>query len=137
MADIRPPAPRPCVSCPYRLDVPSGLWDREEYEKLPDYDAETGYQPPSVFMCHQQDGRLCAGWCGTHDMVHSLSLRLASSAGKIDDDDIDAILDYETEVPLFRSGLAACLNGLAEIDAPGEDAQRLARKLARKLGARA
>nr|WP_280343300.1 DUF6283 family protein [Nocardia neocaledoniensis] len=40
MDKIGPPAPRPCVSCPYRRDVPSGVWDFGEYEKL------RGYVPP-------------------------------------------------------------------------------------------
>ena len=26
---VRPPAPRPCASCPYRRDVPSGLTARQ------------------------------------------------------------------------------------------------------------
>ena len=57
---IDPPAKRPCGSCPYRRDAPSGIWSREEYEKLPEYDKPTAYQPPQVFMCHRNAGCLCA-----------------------------------------------------------------------------
>jgi len=45
----------PCQSCPYRRDVPSGIWAHEEYEKILDYDNETGHQPMKVFMCHQAE----------------------------------------------------------------------------------
>lgn len=41
----------PCSSCPYRRDVPSGVWHREEYEKLLQYDDSTEILP--AFMCHQ------------------------------------------------------------------------------------
>ncbi|MFD7961193.1 DUF6283 family protein [Streptomyces zaomyceticus] len=40
-----PPAPRPCASCPYRRDVPSGVWSRGDYVKLPLYDGPTWTQP--------------------------------------------------------------------------------------------
>jgi hypothetical protein len=42
--------------------VPSGAWVAEEYAKLPAYDRPTGEQPAGLFLCHQQDGRACAGW---------------------------------------------------------------------------
>jgi hypothetical protein len=53
------PARNPCGSCPYRKDVPSGVWETLEYEKLPPYDGETFEQPFEAFFCHQQNGRLC------------------------------------------------------------------------------
>lgn len=28
------PRKTPCASCPYRKDVPSGVWEASEYEKL-------------------------------------------------------------------------------------------------------
>ncbi|MEU1550230.1 DUF6283 family protein [Nocardia sp. NPDC005745] len=31
---LGPPAPRPCESCPYRCDVPSGVGAAEEMEKV-------------------------------------------------------------------------------------------------------
>ncbi|WP_336794377.1 DUF6283 family protein [Gordonia malaquae] len=53
---VTSPAPRPCESCPYRRDVPSGVWAESEYEKLRAYDAPTGEQPVRLFLCHQYDG---------------------------------------------------------------------------------
>lgn len=51
-SQVRGPAPQPCASCPYRRDVPSGIWAAEEYAKLPAYDADTPFQPPHLFLCH-------------------------------------------------------------------------------------
>lgn len=127
-------APAPCRSCPYRRDVPAGVWAATEYAKLPPYDLPTGEQPPSLFMCHQQDGSLCAGWVGCHDMDESLALRLACASGRIEGDDLDAVLDYESPVPLFASGAEAATHGLSELEAPGPDAVRTIRRLDRKLG---
>lgn len=132
MSDFQPPAKRPCGSCPYRRDVPSGVWDREEYEKLPEYDKPTGEQPPAVFHCHQQNGRACGGWCAVHDMEESLGLRLAAAMGLISDP--EPFLDYETDVPLFETGAEAAAHGLANVDDPGEDADRVIAKLRRKKG---
>lgn len=131
---VLPPAPRPCGSCPYRRDVPSGVWAEDEYEKLPEFDEETARQPHAVFLCHQQDGRLCAGWCGTHDMANSLGLRVAVLTGRVAAEDVDAILDYETDVPLFASGAEAAAHGMAESDAPGEKAVETIVKLERRRG---
>jgi uncharacterized protein DUF6283 len=121
---IKPPAPAPCGSCPYRKDVASGVWAKQEYIKLLDYDKPTGEQPPAVFLCHQQDARLCAGWVAVHDMRESLGLRLACSLRSIDDADIDSILDYRTDVPLFASGREAALHGLKEVHRPGRKAAK-------------
>lgn len=126
---IEAPAPRPCGSCPYRRDVPSGVWDTEEYDKLPGYDRPTGEQPPAAFMCHQQDGRLCAGWVGCHDMEENLSLRFAALTGQIDADMFNAVCDYTTDVPLFESGQAAAEHGMREIDVPSVKAVKVIRKL--------
>lgn len=124
---IQPPAPNPCGSCPYRKDVPSGIWDPEEYEKLPEYDRPTGEQPPTAFLCHRQNGRACAGWVATHDMLHSLGLRLATAMGMIEDP--EPFLDYETKAPLFESGAEAAAHGLQEVDDPGPEAKRTMNKL--------
>ena len=131
---MKPPAPRPCGSCPYRRDIPSGVWEAEEYEKLPGYDLPTAEQPPSVFLCHQQDGRLCAGWVGCHDMDENLGLRFAAITGKLTEEEIDQVLDYQTDVALFESGAAAHAHGIAEVEEPGEKARQIARKLSKKLG---
>jgi hypothetical protein len=126
------PAPAPCGSCPYRRDVPSGVWHEDEYAKLPPYDNETWAQPPTVFLCHQQDGRVCAGWAGCHDMYESFGLRLAASRGMMSDEDIERTLDYESPVPLFASGREAAEHGLARIERPGADAGRMIGKLERR-----
>lgn len=129
---IGPPAANPCGSCPYRRDVPSGVWARKEYLKLPAYDRETALQPHGVFLCHQKTGSVCAGWCGTHDMPENLAIRLAGSMGMASTETVDAILDYSTETPLFASGREACEHGLAEIKEPGLRAQAVMANLARK-----
>lgn len=128
------PAPNPCVSCPYRLDVPSGVWAEEEYRKLPPYDAETGLQPVGVFMCHQQDGRVCAGWAACHDMDENLGLRIAVADDRMTVEVATAICDYTTPVPVFESGAAAATHGLRDLEAPGDDAAAVMRKVTRRRG---
>lgn len=58
--------PVPCTTCPYRRDVPSGIWAPEEYQKLLAYDRPTMQQPAALFMCHQGAGGLCTGWVQCH-----------------------------------------------------------------------
>lgn len=126
---VQPPAPRPCGSCPYRRDVPSGVWAPEEYAKLPLFDGPTATQEPSVFLCHQQDGRLCAGWAAVHDMEHSLGLRLAVALGTIAPEDVDAVYDYTTDVELWPDGGQAAAHGMREVERPGDPARRLIDRL--------
>lgn len=135
MQPVKPPAPNPCGSCPYRRDVPSGVWDPDEYRKLPAYDRETGDQPPNVFLCHQQDGRACAGWCGVHDMNDSLGLRLAQAMGMVEDP--EPFFRYETSTPLFKTGAEAARHGLAEVEDPGDPARATIDKLERRAQRRA
>ena len=133
--EIREPARNPCGSCPYRRDVPSGVWAESEYAKLPAYDnAETFAQPGGLFLCHQQDGRVCAGWAGCHDMDNNLALRFAAS--DMDPEVLDAILDYRTDVPLWESGAAAAAHGMAEIETPDARARRVVAKIERKQARR-
>lgn len=134
MGDLKPPAPNPCGSCPYRRDVASGIWDASEYEKLAAYDEETFAQPQGIFLCHQQDGRACAGWCAVHDMAHSLALRLG--AHRIDSDTLNAILDYETPVDVFLSGTEAAQHGLADVMDPDARARRQIARLEQKAARR-
>jgi len=129
-----PPAKSPCGSCPYRRDVPSGVWSADEYAKLPEFDKPTWEQPPAVFLCHQQDGRMCGGWTAVHDMDNSLGLRMAQAIGLMSPETAQAALNYETATPLFSSGTEAAEHGLAEIDTPSERAQRVVGKLAKKPG---
>jgi hypothetical protein len=132
MSDVREPAARPCGSCPYRTDTPSGVWSAEEYEKLPRFDGQTWEQDPSIFMCHQADGRLCAGWVGCHDMMESMGLRLALARGSITGEIADACINYTTDVELYASGAEACAAGKAEIEDPSGAAIQTVAKLGRK-----
>ncbi len=116
------PAPRPCDSCPYRRDAPSGLWAAGEYEKLLAYDFDTAYQPAALFMCHQNcaeddRARLCAGWVGCHG-GELLALRLAGVRGELSDSDLRAAFEYRSPVPLFASGAAAAEHGVKSIENP-------------------
>lgn len=130
---LRRPAPRPCGSCPYRRDVPSGIWAPEEYDKLSRYDEPTYAQPTRVFLCHQQDGRVCAGWAGCHDGSQLLALRLAAFDGSMSPDDVAATVDYRSPMPLFASGVEAAAHGRVGIDAPDERAVSVIRKLERRM----
>lgn len=129
---MREPAKNPCGSCPYRRDVPSGVWDSSEYAKLVAYDADTPHQPTGVFLCHQQNGAVCSGWAGCHDMDGSLALRLAVAMGLMTAKVAQAVVDYVSPVRLFRSGAEAAAHGMAEVDEPGEKATRTISKLVRK-----
>lgn len=125
------PRPKPCSSCPYRRDVPSGVWAEQEYDKLPGYDGTTGEQAEAgmfgVFMCHQADGYICAGWAGCHDMQHNLALRMASLMDP--DIDVKAVRDYVCPVPLWGSGAEAAEHGKRDIGSPTRQAGALADKL--------
>ena len=115
-------AKNPCGSCPYRRDVPSGVWERDEYDKLPKYDGQTWEQSPAVFMCHQRDGNLCAGWLACHDPRHLLALRMTRNVDP-------AMFEYTTTTPVFKSGTEARAHGLTEVKRPGKRAVRLISKL--------
>jgi hypothetical protein len=101
------------------------VWKADEYAKLPAYDGYTGDQPLGVFLCHQQDGRVCAGWAGCHDMENTLAIRFAVAEGRLDTETIEAIFDYETDVPLWASGAEAAAHGLAAVYDPDADARRV------------
>lgn len=131
-----PPAPRPCVSCPYRQDVPAGVWSATEYAKLPLYDAPTYEQPTGLFLCHQHDrdderARVCAGWAGCHDGDHLMALRMAAVSRKITPETAQAIADYVSPVPLFATGEEAARHGMSGIDDPGPEAAVLIAKIRR------
>ena len=55
-----------CSACPYRKDVPSGVWDHAEYEKLRPYDNITPEQPFMGFACHATPEYFCHGWAVVH-----------------------------------------------------------------------
>lgn len=125
-------AKRPCGSCPYRKDVPSGVWERHEYEKLPAYDNETWAQPLGVFMCHQRDGHVCAGWLACHGGYGPYGLMALRVAG-LNDEVPPELWEYETDVPVFASGQEAHDHGVAAIEKPGRDAKQLIGKLTKVI----
>lgn len=139
MSNLPAPLPvsTPCGSCPYRCDTPSGIWDASEYDKLPRYDAPTADQPALLFLCHQQDGRICAGWAGCHDMEESLAARIAVLDGELTPDEYQYLLDYAAGVPLFESGRSAADHGQADVGNPGQRARQMARTLRRRQALRA
>ncbi|MGW3291055.1 DUF6283 family protein [Streptomyces sp. NPDC001002] len=133
-----PPAPRPCDSCPYRCDVPSGVWAHEEYEKLRRYDAPTPEQPSGLFQCHQSDAdssqsRICAGWAGCHG-EGLLGLRISLFRGRIDGAAFHAAAGYRSPVPLFGSGNEAADHGQADMVRPAAEATHLIDKINRTRG---
>lgn len=139
MATIAAPAPRPCASCPYRRDVPSGIWAPEEYAKLYPYDRDTPHQPAVLFLCHQHErdsdrARVCAGWAGCHDGSHLLALRAAAADGRMTPEAVDATIDYQSPVPLFGSGAEAAAHGMARITEPDHRAVTAMDKIARRRG---
>ena len=123
-------AARPCASCPYRMDVPSGIWSQEEYDKLPAYDGEIVDQAMAgafgIFMCHQKNGYLCAGWVAAHGAENLLAMRIRAS------DVHPYVWDYQTDVPVWSSGSAALRHGIKDLHDPGKKAQRLMDKLLEK-----
>lgn len=137
---LKPPAPKsgaltvsqvPCGSCPYRCDVPSGIWMKNEYDKLPQYDGPTGGQNPHLFLCHQKDGCLCAGWLACHDPHELLALRFFARGGA-GREIAREVYSYTTSVPVFTSGADARQHGLREIDNPGPRAQKMIEGLLRQ-----
>jgi hypothetical protein len=133
MTEPAKPRKRPCPSCPYRKGVPSGVWDPEEYEKLPRYDGDIPEQTAiAVFKCHQQDGCVCSGWLGHREPGDMLAVRLGILSGQLDEES----LEYTTTVPLFESGAQAAEHGLSHVVDPGTEAQAVIDKLTRKAAVR-
>lgn len=126
------PRKNPCASCPYRKNVPSGLWEADEYDKLPRYDGEIIDQVTAgatrVFSCHHGEGDVCAGWLGHRDPYDLLAVRMGISDGRITPE----CADYTTDVPLFTSGEEASQHGLQDIKSPSEDAQSAIQKIIKK-----
>jgi hypothetical protein len=132
----QPPAPSPCTFCPYRRDVPSGVWSEDEYAKLAEYDGPTWGQPGKVFRCHvhnrdSERGTACGGWAGCHDGDELMALRFGTVTGEITVETAEAIRDYVSPVPLFASGAEAAAHGMREIHNPGPEAREAIRKIDR------
>ncbi|MFF7198271.1 DUF6283 family protein [Streptomyces sp. NPDC008079] len=134
---LLPPSRTPCGACPYRRDVPSGIWDETDYAKLPPYDRPTPEQPVRLFQCHLYDaedsrGRICGGWAGCHDGNGLLALRVALIISReITPETERAIREYESPVPLFASGAEAAAHGMRELENPGPQARREIEKIQR------
>lgn len=116
----------PCSSCPYRRDVPSGVWAAVEYEKLLDFDLPTGEQPAATFACHVTPEATCHGWAVVHSSrgveYALLGLRIWPPSTPIP----------EPGVPLFASGTEAAWHGASGIADPDEDAAATVERLTRK-----
>jgi hypothetical protein len=129
-------AKAPCKSCPYRRDVPSGIWAAIEYDKLPAYDAEILDQlrvgAGGLFYCHHDDGQLCAGWIGCHGAYYLAAMRIAAASRGADID--PALWEYRSPVPLWPSGAAAAEHGKRAIHRPGPKARRAIDVLVRQKG---
>ena len=122
MIDVRS---NPCSACPYRCDVPSGVWSDYEYEKLRAYDNITPDQPWAPFMCHATPEHLCSGWAVVHtSRGHEFDLLALRMTGY---PDIPA-----TTVELFGSGNEAADHGQAEIKTPSPEAIEAVGRLLRK-----
>jgi len=107
--------PEPCEFCPYRRDVPSGVWSKEEYDKLEEYDRPTWAQPMTWFGCHAQPNFACHGWAAVHGPQSDGSELMARR-----------LLWFEIPervVPLFRSGREAARHGRARIKHPSRAAR--------------
>jgi hypothetical protein len=122
-------AKSPCKTCPYRRDVPSGLWAKEEYKKLPTYDGEVFEQLEKNalgrFDCHQRDGHMCAGWIAVHGAANLLALRLTRNVAP-------EVFEYKSPVPVFGSGAEAAKHGMRDIKKPGPEALKAIARLNRK-----
>lgn len=136
MTGLLAPRRHPCPSCPYRRDVPSGIWDASEYTKLAGYDGDVPEQAAAgatgLFHCHQRTGELCAGWVGCHDMENNLAIRM--HAARVD---LDAVQSYVSPVPLFASGREAAEHGKRDLTRPSEAACRKIGQLMRQRERRA
>ena len=117
----------PCLTCPYRLDVPSGVWSFEEYEKLRLFDEGSEMPCLSTFLCHQSTvaGQqiACKGWL----MVHrdSVAVCLACLTGQVDAE----TCFEEPEAELHESGNAAADFGQRDLKRPKKKALKVIDKL--------
>lgn len=116
----------PCSSCPYRKDVPLGIWEAVEYEKLRAYDNNGSF---AAFLCHHStNGKetVCKGWLVVH--VESVAVRLLVIKGAIPD---ESRYDIPT-VPLYGSGNEAADAGEAGIKKPSGAAKEVMKKISKK-----
>lgn len=122
----------PCASCPYRTDVPPGIWAPEEYEKLLAFDRVTVWQPQAVFLCHSDQEKACSGWATCHERRPGREL-LALRIGRFEE-------LPEHGVEIFQSAKLAALHGLGGVERPSPEAieamSKMTRARVRLAGAR-
>lgn len=120
----------PCSTCPYRVDTPPGVWDPEEYAKLPNYDDDAPEVAVAAFLCHHSPttGRdaICRGWLTVH--AESVAARLAVISGRV----TDAERYAPVEVELYPTGRAAADAGMAGVEDPSPAARRAIDRLTAK-----
>jgi len=118
---------QPCIACPYRRDVPSGVWSAQEYDKLVDYDSPTSEQPFAPFACHATPEHFCHGWAVVHsNRGHAYEL-LALRIARLDVEDVPM-----AGVALFQSGYQVAKHGKADIEDPSDEAIEMAERLINK-----
>lgn len=116
----------PCTSCPYRKDVPSGVWHFDEYEKLREYDTN---EAVGTFLCHHtldmSMETVCRGWLTVHQ--ESVAVRLAILTGAVTVEEVYA------EVPekLYATGNEAADFGQKKIEQPSRKARTVISRLMR------
>ncbi|WP_194913210.1 DUF6283 family protein [Catenulispora rubra] len=137
-AELKGPAQKPCAFCPYRQDCPSGVWSAEDYAKLPEYDKPTLFQPQKLFQCHLREPgapgrRACGGWAACHNKQSGeyalLALRIAPFL--LPPETVTAIMEYESPIEVFSTGLEAALHGVRDIANPSEQARSAIDKVLR------
>lgn len=124
-------AAAPCGSCPYRRDVPCGVWDESEYKKLMAYSLSPGEMPAmAVFLCHQTNATgqktVCRGWLTVER--DSIAVRLALLQGSVTPEQVYAA----PLVPLYETSEEAAEAGMSGVRNPSREAKRLVSRLLRK-----
>jgi len=117
----------PCETCPYRTDVPSGIWAHQTYEMLRPYDEPTGEQPFAVFGCHCNPEQYCHGWAVVHNSRgHQFEL-LAMRIHGLGPGDVP-----QSDVIFFGSGNEAADHGQADLAHPSDEARAAVDKLMKR-----
>lgn len=120
-------AENPCESCPYRRDVPSGIWHESEYEKLRAYDSDGFDRPLAAFLCHHspdmKQQAACRGWLTVHR--ETVAVRIAMMTGQVTPDEVYT----EVSAPLFASGNEAADAGIKGVKRPKAKARKVIDRL--------
>lgn len=123
--------PKACDSCPYRRDVPPGVWAKEEYDKLPLYDCDAPMPALSSFLCHQSHATeiatVCRGWLSVHR--DSVAARISQIKGELLPEDIPTA--DESNV-YYESGAEAAKAGKRGVRRPSKAAKQKVRNLVRR-----